>query len=121
MGAYAEQDMLNSYFKVNSPEKLRHRGGSINPVLTLCDYNRQGAWNRLPVGFNLQKNVKYHHPHLWAPHAAFVLHFTDHKPWDDNHGHPENAAFADIVALWWRIYQKPAKAESAGADERPEL
>ena len=74
---YAEQDFLNAYF--------------------------QDSWHPLPTLFNLQKGIKGHHPELWVPEKAFIIHYTDCKPW---HGrdHPDNQEYSDIVNWWWRVY-----------------
>jgi inositol 3-alpha-galactosyltransferase len=76
---YAEQDFLNDY------------------------YTRFQGWIQLPPSYNLQKGIRHHHPELWAPLEAHVLHYTDFKPWNDTN-HPENASNADIVCLWWKIF-----------------
>lgn len=75
---YAEQDFLNDY------------------------YERHHWWFQLPPSYNLQKGIRHHHPDIWAPWEAHVLHYTDFKPWNDIN-HPENVLHADIVCLWWKI------------------
>jgi inositol 3-alpha-galactosyltransferase len=74
---YAEQDFLNHYF--------------------------QDTWKPLSTLFNLQKGIRGHHPELWVPEEAFIIHYTDCKPW---HGrdHPENLEYREIVNWWWDIY-----------------
>jgi inositol 3-alpha-galactosyltransferase len=79
VGGYAEQDLLNSVF--------------------------EGTWAPLPPSYNLQKGIKGHHPELWAPSSAHVLHFTDDKPWVGGMEAPQHAEHADIVSMWWQAYE----------------
>lgn len=79
VGAYAEQDLLNAYFR--------------------------GAWRPLPHTFNAQKGIRRHHPRLWEAHwgEAAVLHITDAKPWQAEHpgAVPSTAAWlAACLAAW---------------------
>lgn len=81
---YAEQDFLNHYF--------------------------QDTWQPLPTLFNLQKGIRGHHPELWVPEEAAIIHYTDCKPW---HGwdHPENVDYSEIVNWWWDVYNREGEGE----------
>jgi inositol 3-alpha-galactosyltransferase len=81
---YAEQDFLNYYF--------------------------QDTWQPLSTLFNLQKGIRGHHPELWYPEEAAIIHFTDCKPW---HGrdHPENVDYIEIVTWWWDVYNNKKDGE----------
>lgn len=63
----------------------------------------QNEWIALPPQYNLQKGIKKHHPAIWNPHDAAIIHYTDAKPWHDR-DHPENVEHTDIVDIWWRIF-----------------
>ena len=78
VGGYAEQDALNWFF--------------------------QGAWTPLSPRYNLQKGIRHHHPELWDPASAAILHYTDRKPWDRREEDADDV-HADIVGLWWRIFE----------------
>lgn len=80
VGAYAEQDLLNAVF--------------------------QGSWAPLLPVYNLQKGMRSHHPELWAPSEAAVLHFTDDKPWAAGPDAPQHGEHADIVAMWWKVFEE---------------
>jgi inositol 3-alpha-galactosyltransferase len=86
IGGFAEQDFLNGALR--------------------------GEWRALPPAFNLQKGIKFHHPELWQPSAAAVIHYTDRKPWDEP-DHEDNRVFADITDLWWRLYTAHAPPAAA--------
>ncbi|KAL4534618.1 hypothetical protein Ndes2526B_g05553 [Nannochloris sp. 'desiccata'] len=90
---YAEQDFLNHYF--------------------------QHTWQPLSTSFNLQKGIRWHHPELWFPEEAAIIHYTDCKPW---HGrdHPENVDYSEIVTWWWDTYnrQKDGERDTYGVINR---
>lgn len=73
IGGYAEQDFLNFVYKQ--------------------------TWKALPPVYNLQKGIKFHHPELWLPEKAYILHYTDDKPWTG-----VSNEYAEIDELWWSIY-----------------
>jgi lipopolysaccharide biosynthesis glycosyltransferase len=73
----------------------------------------QDEWVPLPQTFNLQKGIMRHHPELWAPQQASIIHYTDRKPWDDPQ-HADHAGYADIVGLWWRVYRSGGGRRRAG-------
>jgi lipopolysaccharide biosynthesis glycosyltransferase len=89
---YAEQDFLNHYFKE--------------------------TWQPLSTLFNLQKGIRGHHPELWYPEDAFIIHYTDCKPWQGRH-HPENVEYSEIVDWWWATYNiNNGRGDGDGGKER---
>ena len=65
----------------------------------------------MPAAYNLQKGIRRHHPELWAPETAFILHYTDVKPWQGM-DHPENKDHEDIVKWWWKVFENKSDAAS---------
>jgi inositol 3-alpha-galactosyltransferase len=75
---FAEQDFLNVYFA--------------------------GRWIGLPVIYNAQKRIKYHHPDLWHLEDIAVLHYVDEKPWSHRDS-GENQKYRQEIELWWKILE----------------
>jgi Glycosyl transferase family 8 len=78
IGGFAEQDFLNHVYR--------------------------SSWQPLPASYNLQKGIKHHHAHIWCLEEAFIIHYTDDKPWSHRYS-PGNSAYQEICDLWWAIYR----------------
>lgn len=78
VGKFAEQDMLNSYFK--------------------------GQWQALGYTYNAQKRIKTHHPNLWDLNDIHILHYVDEKPWSHRYA-KENKEYGEEVERWWHVFE----------------
>ncbi|KAL4457668.1 hypothetical protein ABPG75_012533 [Micractinium tetrahymenae] len=99
---FAEQDFLNGFFK--------------------------GRWRHLPLAYNGQKRIKFHHPDQWSMDSLYIIHYVDEKPWSHRYSE-ENLQYREENDYWWDVFegrlapaarQLPERQMSAGLD-RPGL
>lgn len=91
----------------------------------LLNYVYRSHMHWLDWGYNAQKGIRLHHPHLWRSQAHMkhaktestsssngtgikVLHYTDKKPWNDRWCEENREAHKDICDFWWDIYEGKA-------------
>ncbi|KAL4442944.1 hypothetical protein ABPG77_008435 [Micractinium sp. CCAP 211/92] len=75
---FAEQDFLNGFFK--------------------------GRWRHLPLVYNGQKRIKYHHPEQWSMDSLYIIHYVDEKPWSHWYSE-ENMQYREENDYWWDVYE----------------
>lgn len=89
---FAEQDFLNGFFK--------------------------GRWRHLPLVYNGQKRIKFHHPDQWSMASLYIIHYVDEKPWSHRYSE-ENLQYREENDYWWDVYEGRLAPAAPQLPERP--